>query len=268
VDAPWLEQRVERPEGFGIVVHAKVTLVGRQGKATLLRATFEREDGTPLKDRDGLNANRAGEVVVERRVTPSQATATFDDLDLFLPYVDLHVVEDQPVGEVRHALAYRLHVVADETGETLAQTARQPFEVTATQPAEGWAQIRRVWVSDGGEPAGEERSVLVHVHMRVVRRMGKRTLINVFFTWPDGSSLKDFDGKFATPRGFVATGDFVTPLFEDALWEDYVVRIPFSQLHLEPGKSFDVDAVVQVIVPGTNEVLVESRPAAFHAVSR
>ncbi len=267
IEAPWIEHRVQRPEGFGLVIHAKVVIADRAGRATVLRATFERPDGTPLKDLDGIHALAGGEVAVERKLTPSDARASFEDLDLFLPYTDLHVIETQAPGEQKHALAYRLRLLDETGGSPLAETPAQAFEVTATRPAQGWAEIRRVWVSSGKDAEGVV-GVVVHAELSVDWRMGKDTLLSATFRWPDGQPLKDFDGRFTTQAGTVATGDTVVPRFERAVWDDLQLFLPYEQLHLKPGQIQDLEVVLQVVVPESREVLTESTPAAFHAGTR
>ncbi len=267
IEAPWIEHLVQRPEGMGLLIHAKVVIADRAGRSTVLRATFERPDGTPLKDLDGLHALAGGEVAVERKLTPGEARASFEDLDLFLPYADLHVIEDQAPGEQKHALAYRLRLLDETGGPPLAETAAQAFEVKATRPAEGWAGIRRVWVSSGKDAEGVV-GVVVHAEISVDWRRGKDTLISATFRWPDGQPLKDLDGRFTTPNGTVATGDTVVPRFERAAWDDLQLFLPYEQLHLKPGQIQDLEVVLQVVVPESHAVLTESAPAAFQAGTR
>jgi hypothetical protein len=243
---PWVEHDVRRDGRLGFLIHVGVVLEDREAKVTLLRATFETPSGAPLMDRDRNFGLASGAVAVQRSITAHESPHAFPDLELFLPYGELHVHEDQSEDVRTHDLLYRLRLVADESGETLLEHPVQRFEVTYRHPAEGWARFDRVWVTTGERKDGE-LGLVVHAALAVNRRLGKPTTVEAYVTFPDGEPLKDFDGRFASEGGSVAVRTTLEPMFDNALFDDVALFLPYAQLHMQPGRVESLGVVIDAM---------------------
>jgi|GEM_PF-1745334 hypothetical protein len=118
------------------------------------------------------------------------------------------------------------------------------------------AEISRVWV-DSPAPGGE---VAVHVRFSVRDMRGQRGDAVAWFSWSSGEKLKDFDGQYRSMAGQVSVASPITPGYDDALYEDLVLRIPGGQLHLAEGTH--ALGVVAGVFRG-DTMLAISPPAGF-----
>jgi len=121
---PWIEQGVVREGERGVAVHARVEVHGRPGRATEIRVTFHDAEGRGLRDLDGMFTSAAGVVSAARFFTPGSDAATLDDIEVFLPYAELHLVPGR-----RHDLLVRLQAAASYTGTILGESAAERFYV-------------------------------------------------------------------------------------------------------------------------------------------
>lgn len=58
----------------------------------------------------------------------------------------------------------------------------------------------------------------------------------VFFYHQDGSPVKDLNDNYRTTDGNVSCSDKFSPTYENSLYEDFKVFIPYSEIHMLPGE--------------------------------
>lgn len=55
------------------------------------------------------------------------------------------------------------------------------------------------------------------------------------FEYSNGIKLKDYNRLYYTSDGYVATGEDFTPKYDDTIYKDFTVFLPYSELHLSNG---------------------------------
>jgi len=57
----------------------------------------------------------------------------------------------------------------------------------------------------------------------------------IYFYFSDGTKLRDFNDSYRTTDGQVFAGEYFTPPYDNALYTDFVVFMPVSELHMSSG---------------------------------
>lgn len=76
-----------------------------------------------------------------------------------------------------------------------------------------------------------EPGMLIQMRLEIQGMKDKKCRVMVFFSDEYGRSLKDTNNKYAS-AGLVVTDEVVTPNFPGALWKEFKLGIPYSELHL------------------------------------
>lgn len=73
--------------------------------------------------------------------------------------------------------------------------------------------------------------MILHMNMEVQRMKGKKCLVMAFFYDENGRALKDKNQKYAF-NGLVADTAHIVNAYEGARWQDFKLKMPYSELHL------------------------------------
>lgn len=111
----WLEHNVMRGGRKGMVIHTSFGVENQRGAATEVVAYFNNSAGQPLRDSDGDYRTTTGKVSVGDDVQPAYDYTTYDDVDLFLPYGELHLASGR-----RHDLSAQVALFDAATDTQLA----------------------------------------------------------------------------------------------------------------------------------------------------
>jgi hypothetical protein len=106
-----------------MVIKTDFTIRNCKGEKGTVAALFYRANGAPLKDNDGINSTKDGNVVVWEDFKPRYTSSTYGDFWLFMPYNQLHL----PRGE--HSLKFRV-VINCPQGNRVARSNWVPFTYT------------------------------------------------------------------------------------------------------------------------------------------
>lgn len=85
----WIDYNVTENNQKGMRIHTKFTANNMKGVDSYLAIYFETRDGVRLKDKNKKLYSTDGSVAVYRALKPGYDVATFDDLDVFIPYDEL-----------------------------------------------------------------------------------------------------------------------------------------------------------------------------------
>lgn len=90
-DSMWVDYDVKEEGELGMRLHFKFTAYDMKDVESYVAVYFEYDDakGGALKDNNGKYASSGGYVAVYRDVNPGFAAATYDDLQIFMPYNEL-----------------------------------------------------------------------------------------------------------------------------------------------------------------------------------
>ncbi len=95
-------------------------------------------------------------------------------------------------------------------------------------------QIQNVWV-DYDIVENRQRGMVIHVKFKANNLLGTKCRIAAYFEYSDGKPLKDLNGDYATENGFVSVGNKFVPTYENSVYDDFDLFIPYRELHLGRG---------------------------------
>lgn len=92
------------------------------------------------------------------------------------------------------------------------------------------ANIQNVWVEHNQYKDGE-KGMRIHVKFDIQNHKSKTGRVSCYFYKADGTALKDTNGYYKTNDGNVACGENFTPGYDDTIYEDFKLFMPYSELH-------------------------------------
>ncbi|MGB8216244.1 MAG: M48 family metalloprotease [Candidatus Methanoperedens sp.] len=87
--------------------------------------------------------------------------------------------------------------------------------------------------------------MVIHVDFNVQNLMWQRGMVVAYFNYWNGDPLCDFDSQYRTDDGHVSVGIEFIPRFDDTNYHDFILFMPYSQLHMATG-NFDLMFQVKI----------------------
>jgi hypothetical protein len=81
-----------------------------------------------------------------------------------------------------------------------------------------------------------EKGMLIHVAFEVGGMKGEQGHVAAYFFFANGAPLLDSDQQYRDVSGRVSVGESFVPIYDAAVWHDFQLFIPYSQLHLSSGR--------------------------------
>ncbi len=79
------------------------------------------------------------------------------------------------------------------------------------------------------------KGMQIHIKFSVQGMLKKRGDCVVWFSFSNGIALKDYNGAYRTSDGQVAASGKFTPGYENSIYNDFVIFMPYDELHLTRG---------------------------------
>lgn len=92
------------------------------------------------------------------------------------------------------------------------------------------ANIQNVWVEHNQFEDGE-KGMRIHVKFDVQNHKSQKGRVSCYFYKGDGTALKDTNGYYKTNDGNVSCGKDFTPSYDDSIYEDFKLFMPYNELH-------------------------------------
>lgn len=125
--------------------------------------------------------------------------------------------------------------------EQLAKETEEAIE-NASKRVSG--QIERIWVDYDSKSTVNNMGIMVHLRFHVSNMRNQNTNAAVYFYKKDGTPLIDTDKQYCTVSGEVAVGEEFVPGYEDTIYEDFKLFIPYAQLHLDTSEECFLTATI------------------------
>jgi|GEM_PF-1948026 len=136
-----------------------------------------------------------------------------------------------------------------------------PPAASAPASSAGSAFIHRVWLEQNAPSAGQE-GLRIHVAFDAKHLVGAQLTVAAGFTDANGNDLQDADGKFRFDDGTVGVTALASASSDDTRFDDFVLFIPYAQLHMRPG-SHTLKVKVGISQAERSGFLAVSYPVAF-----
>ncbi|MBQ2352460.1 MAG: zinc ribbon domain-containing protein [Bacteroidales bacterium] len=115
------------------------------------------------------------------------------------------------------------------------------------------AKIYKTWVDHNVYQDGE-KGMLIHVKFDVQGQKNISDQCVAYFYFSNGTQLKDYNDKYKTTAGYVCAFKNYCPSYDDAVYNDFQIFMPYDELHC----SGNLDLKFYVIVWGGNDELATS----------
>ncbi|MDR1348832.1 MAG: hypothetical protein LBJ63_10510 [Prevotellaceae bacterium] len=79
------------------------------------------------------------------------------------------------------------------------------------------------------------KGMQIHVKFSVNGMLSKQGQLCVWFYFADGTALKDYNNAYKTSTGQVCAYDSFKATYENSIWNDFVLFMPYDELHLNRG---------------------------------
>lgn len=93
------------------------------------------------------------------------------------------------------------------------------------------AKIHKVWAEHNVMYDGK-KCMEIHVKFEVDNMKGKTGRVIAYFYTDSGTALTDYNSSYRTTNGKVSVGEDFTPSYDSSIWNDFVLYIPNSELHI------------------------------------
>lgn len=143
--------------------------------------------------------------------------------------------------------------------EVVAEAAVQAL----TAPAPGPASVIRGVRLEHNVFVNGEKGMRIHLDFTVAGQLGMDCKALVHGYHSSGLRLEDQDGWYTTADGHVATHADFRPGYAEALYEDFQMFLPYSQLHLDPTLRTSAKLRFQIYSTATGAILSNTVEAAF-----
>jgi hypothetical protein len=101
------------------------------------------------------------------------------------------------------------------------------------------AQFENIWVVhnvfENPYNIYSRKGMQIHIKFSVDGMLNKRGDCVVWFYFSDGSALKDNNGSYRATDGQVSTSSKFTSNYENCIFNDFVIFMPYDELHLSRG---------------------------------
>jgi len=163
--------------------------------------------------------------------------------------------------KLKNGGAFLLNIPANNTGSERTATvtltcAGIKSTMTIKQPPQR-AEIDNIWV-DHNAWSGMVKGMKIHVKFHTNGVRGQTGACNAYFFFANGQKLMDYNGSYRSIDGQVCVGNNFSPGYDSAVYNDFVLFMPYNELHISG--SADCNFQVQVQIGGTTVI---SDPIAF-----
>lgn len=93
------------------------------------------------------------------------------------------------------------------------------------------AKINKVWVEENIYENGKA-GMRIHVNMNTYNLNSKQCQLAAYFYTESGTALIDTNGQYTTVKGNVSIGESFTPPYDNTLYEDFTLFMPYRELHI------------------------------------
>lgn len=240
----WVEYDALEGNQKGMRIHVKFTVYELKNTDCQVGIYFQDENGNPLKDKNKRLYTTKGNVAVFKDLKPGFATTVYNDLQLFMPYAELDL------GDGSFNLKMDVDLIYDD-GEIIQHLTiynfnyRQNYNNPGNRNPTG--KVERVWVDYDVTEEGQF-GMRIHVKFTAQNMKGVDSYMGIYFEKEDGSRLTSSDNKFQSKAGDVAAYRSLKPGYDETVYNDLTVFMPYSELHLGVGNhklKMDIDLIYQ-----------------------
>jgi len=151
--------------------------------------------------------------------------------------------------DVKTESAFLVRTLDNNTGSSRKATIKVSAggvttEMYITQPAMK-ACVKKVWI-EHNKWSGLIKGMKIHVSFETYGVRGMTGTCAAYFSFANGQKLMDYNGMFRAMDGQVSCGENFRPGYDSSTYNDFVLFMPYSELHINGKADCKVDVEVQI----------------------
>lgn len=242
----WVDYDITESGQKGMMIHLKFTAYDMLNLDAFLAIYFEygSEKGGWLKDKNQKFNSTDGYVAVYKSIKPLYNPSLYSDLIVFMPYAEL----DLSPGNYDLSMDVKL---IHKEGGIIQKLTSYGFEYTkpgsdpGTPVKTASATFEDLWVDYNITENGKS-GMRIHVKFRVLNMKDIDGNLAIYFETKAGEKLKSDNLSYKSQSGQLAVYKSLKPGFDEAVFNDMQVFIPYSEFKLNAGKhdlKLDADVI-------------------------
>lgn len=116
----------------------------------------------------------------------------------------------------------------------LALKPQSPITIKPRRQLKPSAAIDKIWANHNVERS-DRQEMQIHIAFSVANLLEHTGTVAAYFYFSNGVPLKDFNGDYRTKTGNVCVARRFMPKSPDTSYEDFVLFMPYLELHMGPG---------------------------------
>lgn len=244
----WIDYDVFEDGVKGMRIHIMFTAYEMKDLGSYAAIYFQDDLGNKLKDKNQKFNSTSGEVAVYKLLNPCCDVTDYKDLQVFMPYDEL----DLEPGS--YNLTMDVDVIYKEGG-MIQHLNYYDFEYT--KPG-GLSRTTRTSSSlnatfdnmsvDYDVTENGVKGMRIHAKFTLFNMKGVDAYLAIYFATKNGEKLKTSNTSYSSKEGQVAVYKSLKPAYDQAVYSDLQVFMPYSELNLRPAKydlTMDLDVIYQ-----------------------
>ena len=124
------------------------------------------------------------------------------------------------------------------------------------------AKINRVWVDHNVYEDGM-KGMRIHINMNAYNLKSKQCRASVYFYTDSGTALTDRNNNYHTTDGKVSCGENFNPGYDNTIYEDFTIFMPYNELHIYTKGSYKFYVLLWDKSVSPSQELAESDGVGF-----
>lgn len=137
-------------------------------------------------------------------------------------------------------------LISDYNNKTGRLFAR--YAAPVQKPAEPTASVDQIWLEHNKWYMGVLKGMEVHVKFQTFNQRGILGVCNALFYLSDGRQIMDTNFQYRSLYGQVVASDSFIPQYDNTTFNDFVIFMPYTELHLSG--HWDCMVQVEVVIGG------------------
>jgi hypothetical protein len=244
-DKLWIDYDITEDGVKGMRIHAKFTVYEMKYVDSYMAIFFEDDKGSRLRDKNKKFYSSGGDVALYKNIKPEYDPAEYSDLQVFMPYSEL----DLDAG--KYALTMQVKLIY-ANGDAIQNLTTYDFDYTKpgtdtslTGAPAVTATFENIWV-DYDVTENSRKGMRIHVKFRLFNMKNVDSYLAIYFEKKNGEKLKTNNTSYQSSNGQVALYKSLLPGYDEAVYSDQSLFMPYAELNLSSGK-YDLKMDVEVI---------------------
>jgi len=240
----WVDYDISEDGVKGMRIHVKFSVYEMKGVDGYVAIFFDDDWGDRLKDNNKKFYSSGGDVALYKSIKPAYDPAEYKDLQLFMPYSEL----DLEPGNYDLTMEVKLIY---SNGDPIQHLTFHDFEYSKpgyggqNSNSSATATFEKLWVDYNVTENGQV-GMRIHVKCKVLNMKNVDSYLAIYFEKKNGEKLTTSNTNYQAKNGQVAIFKSLNPGYDETLYNDLQIFMPYSELKLGRGK-FDLKLDADII---------------------